>query len=214
MENIPHTDHNHDDLSDEDVPDNRSFTHRRYYNCARNFHESEHYQTFSMCCNNGKIILPPIIAPYEMLDIFSDQTVEGHHFKQNIQAYNHIFSFTSIGVYIDENLATRTRAYVYDTDHENKNRMSKNESLHLDMLEKIENIINTYNPLSTHFTSRVSVLIYMNADFKSKSSHCSFSRLRDIIVQLTSGHLLNIPNTAGYYDPLQYPLLLPNGSYG
>ncbi|XP_028093488.1 uncharacterized protein LOC114293595 [Camellia sinensis] len=37
---------------------------------------------------------------------------------------------------------------------------------------------------------------------------------RDIIVQSTSGHLLNISDIVGYYDPLQYPLLLPYGSYG
>ncbi|KAL7184211.1 hypothetical protein ACSBR2_026376 [Camellia fascicularis] len=36
--------------------------------------------------------------------------------------------------------------YVYDIDHENENRMSKNESFHLDLLEKIKNILNAYNP--------------------------------------------------------------------
>ncbi|KAL7183569.1 hypothetical protein ACSBR2_025880 [Camellia fascicularis] len=38
-------------------------------------------------------------------------------------------------------------------------------------------------------------------------------RPRDIIVQSTSGHLLNIPDIVGYYDSLQYLLLLPYGSY-
>ena len=42
--NIPHVDHNQDALSDEDIPDNRSFIHRRYHNCARNIHESERFQ--------------------------------------------------------------------------------------------------------------------------------------------------------------------------
>ena len=30
---------------------------------------------------------------------------------------------------------------------------------------------------------------------------------RDILVQSTSGQLMNVLDTAGYYDPLQYPLL-------
>ncbi|KAL7212474.1 hypothetical protein ACSBR2_015211 [Camellia fascicularis] len=195
--NIPHVDHNQDGLSDEDILDNRSFIHRRYHNCARNFHESErlqrmqfpapttcrhcnarlfHRETSTMCCNNGTIVLPPITAPNEMIDIFSNQTVEGRHFRQNIRSYNHVFSFTSIGVHVDGNLATRTRGvytfcaqgsiyhkigsllpnssdrprylqlYVYDTNHENENRMSENEELHLDLLDKIKNILNAHDP--------------------------------------------------------------------
>lgn len=37
---------------------------------------------------------------------------------------------------------------------------------------------------------------------------------RDIIVETNSGQLLNVPDTACLYDPLQYPLLLPYGSFG
>ncbi|KAF8391388.1 hypothetical protein HHK36_023692 [Tetracentron sinense] len=37
---------------------------------------------------------------------------------------------------------------------------------------------------------------------------------RDIIVQTRTGHLQNVADTAGYYDPLQYPLLLPYGTHG
>ncbi|KAM5554594.1 hypothetical protein ABKV19_022807 [Rosa sericea] len=37
---------------------------------------------------------------------------------------------------------------------------------------------------------------------------------RDIVVQTMSGQLMNVKDVAGYYDPLQYPLLLPHGSYG
>ncbi|KAL7169288.1 hypothetical protein ACSBR2_034353 [Camellia fascicularis] len=77
----------------------------------------------------------------------------------------------------------------------------------------------------------------MNIDFRSKGQPCNRRqynllttpevvvvivggkeagnlRPRDIIVQSTSGHLLNILDIVGYYDPLQYPLLLPYGSYG
>ncbi|XP_026459925.1 uncharacterized protein LOC113360655 [Papaver somniferum] len=37
---------------------------------------------------------------------------------------------------------------------------------------------------------------------------------RDIIVETNSGKLLNVPDTACFYDPLQYPLLHPYGSFG
>ncbi|KAL0361620.1 UNVERIFIED_CONTAM: hypothetical protein Sradi_3846500 [Sesamum radiatum] len=37
---------------------------------------------------------------------------------------------------------------------------------------------------------------------------------RDIIVQTIGGQLMNVKEFSGYYDPLQYPLLLPYGTYG
>ncbi|XP_028104090.1 uncharacterized protein LOC114303137 [Camellia sinensis] len=286
--NIPHVDHNQDALSDEDIPNNRSFIHRRYHNCARNFHESERFQrmqfpapttcrhcnarlfhreTSTMCWNNRTIILPPVTAPNEMIDIFSDQTVEGRHFRQNIRAYNHVFSFTSMGVHVDENLATRTRGvytfraqgaiyhkigsllpnssdrprylqlYVYDTDHENENRMSENEELHLDLLDKIKNILNTHNPFVHTLRQLAQRLDIHECRLQIKEQprnrpqynlpttlevaavlvggeEAGYLKSRDIIVQSISGHLLNISDIVGYYDPLQYPLLLPSGSYG
>ncbi|XP_024156624.1 uncharacterized protein LOC112164604 [Rosa chinensis] len=39
-------------------------------------------------------------------------------------------------------------------------------------------------------------------------------RGRDIVVQTREGQLLNVQDCAGYSDPLQYPLLLPYGTYG
>ncbi|KAL7175402.1 hypothetical protein ACSBR2_029073 [Camellia fascicularis] len=263
--NIPHVDHNQGALSDEDILDNRSFIYRRYHNCARNSHESERFQrihcyarlfhreTSTMCCNNGTIVLLLVTAPNEMIDIFFDQTVEGHHFRQNIRAYNHVFSFTSMGVHVDENLGTRTRGvytfhaqgaiyhkigsllpnssdrprylqlYVYDTDHENENQMFENEELHLDLLDKIKNILNAHNPFvhilhikeqprnrpQYNLPTAPEVVVVLVGGEEARNL-----RPRDIIVQSTSGHLLNIPDIVGYYDPLQYPLLLPYGSYG
>ncbi|KAK8928519.1 hypothetical protein KSP39_PZI017174 [Platanthera zijinensis] len=37
---------------------------------------------------------------------------------------------------------------------------------------------------------------------------------RDILIETTSGNLISIKEYSGYYDPLQYPLLLPHGTYG
>ena len=103
--------------------------------------------------------MPLIPAPNEMVDLLSEQTTQGRHFRQNIRAYNHVFSFTSMGVHVDENLAGRTRGvytfraqgaiyhkigcllpnaserprylqlYIYDIDHEVENRMLENDIL-------------------------------------------------------------------------------------
>ncbi|XP_073152120.1 uncharacterized protein [Henckelia pumila] len=46
-------------------------------------------------------------------------------------------------------------------------------------------------------------------------NECSYNlSSRDIIIQGIGGHLMNIQDIVGYYDPLQYPLLLPYGTYG
>lgn len=37
---------------------------------------------------------------------------------------------------------------------------------------------------------------------------------RNILVETISGQPITIPDVAGYYDPLQYPLLFPFGTYG
>lgn len=37
---------------------------------------------------------------------------------------------------------------------------------------------------------------------------------RDIVVQTLSGRLWNVQDSLEFFDPLQYPLLLPYGTYG
>ena len=108
-----------------------------------------------MCCLKGRIDLPPIQYPPEMVALFSDQTNEGRHYRQNIRAYNNAFAFTSMGVHVDEriniggrgiytfraqgalyhniggllpNEGNRLRflqAYIHDTEHEVENRIVK-----------------------------------------------------------------------------------------
>ena len=36
---------------------------------------------------------------------------------------------------------------------------------------------------------------------------------KEILVQTFGGNLINVQDTAGYYDPLQYPILFPFGTY-
>ena len=159
------------------------------HNCARNFHETIgvaklhlpapitcphcharlfHHETKDMCCLNGKTIIPLAQSPPEMIELFSAETPQGTHFRQNIRAYNHVFSFTSKGVNVDQNLATggatftfraqgsmyhrigsllpngNTRPrflqmYIYDTDHEVDNRMLERMKHCIEMWLKIYN---------------------------------------------------------------------------
>ncbi|XP_029145802.1 uncharacterized protein [Arachis hypogaea] len=129
-----------------------------------------------MCCNGGKVSLPRVNAPQELLEIFLDPSAEGNHFRKHIRGYNHVFFFTSCGVHIDEQMAitgrgiytfraqdsiyhniggfhpdqgTRSRflqLYIYDTDHELQNRMLENTQLHETLVFKLQQLLHRYNP--------------------------------------------------------------------
>ncbi|KAM5582463.1 hypothetical protein ABKV19_002737, partial [Rosa sericea] len=260
---------------------------RRSHNCARNFHENIgitkyhlpapkicphcharqfYHESKDMCCLNGKIVIPPVQSPPEMAELFSAETPRGAHFRRNIRAYNHVFSFTSMGVHVDQNLATgggtftfraqgsiyhkigtllpnednRPRflqLYIYDTDHELQNRMLENESLHRDVVETIQEILNRHNPFVRtlhHLAQREDLETCRLIIREQPANQRQYSlptesqvaavivgaddaenlRGRDIVVQTREGQLLNVQDCAGYYDPLQYPLLLPYGTYG
>lgn len=68
---------------------------------ARLFYRESH----EICCCKGKVSFPQVIAPQELLHLFLDSSTEARHFRKHIRSYNHIFSFTSIGVHLDESLA-------------------------------------------------------------------------------------------------------------
>jgi hypothetical protein len=211
--------------------------------------------------------LPPIPAPVELHHLFQEQTTQGRHFRQYIRAYNHVFSFTSMGVNVDENIAnarsgvytfraqgsiyhqigsllpiqgSRPRflqIYIYDTEHEIDNRMLENNGLDREILEKIKQVLDQYNPfvhVFRHISQREDLNTCRLIIREQPSTHRQYSlptvsqvaavfvdgtesdviNGRDIVVQTMSGQLMNVKDVAGYYDPLQYPLLLPHGSYG
>ncbi|KMS98139.1 hypothetical protein BVRB_4g095260 [Beta vulgaris subsp. vulgaris] len=106
-----------------------------YRNCARNYTESQGVPIFNLptmttcphcqarlfrsespelCCLNGKVNLPELPLSTDLLDLFSDQSDNGIHFRENIRKYNHVFAFTSMGVEIDDELANaRQGVYTY-----------------------------------------------------------------------------------------------------
>ncbi|KAG6537062.1 hypothetical protein ZIOFF_002140 [Zingiber officinale] len=209
----------------------------------------------------------PINTPVELQSLFAMENEEGRHFRQYVRAYNHVFAFTSMGVHIDETLASgangiytfRTQGNIYhsigsllpsannrprymqmwivDTDNEVNNRLLENQGLRRELLIKIQHILDQYNPFVHIFrqigrrkdipnckliikqqpsnqrqyslptASQVAAVIVHNEGMDNLSG-------RDIIVESVAGSLINIQDVAGYYDPLQYPLLLAYGTYG
>ncbi|XP_073121736.1 uncharacterized protein [Henckelia pumila] len=261
---------------------------RRFHNLARNFigfqtHDQPilpnpttcphcqallfHGETSQLCCRNGRTKLDPILSPVELLELFAMENEEGKHFRQYIRAYNHVFSFTSIGVNIDQALAAGSNGiyafraqgniyhsigsilphengrprymlmYIVDTDHEVDNRLLENQELRRELLVKIQRILDRCNPFVQVFRQIgqrqdiPSCKLIIKQQKSNERQYClptvsqvaavivdnEFSENmngRDIIVEGVNGRLLNIQDVVGYYDPLQYPLLLPYGTYG
>lgn len=127
--------------------------------------------------------------------------------------------------------------YIYDTDHEIENRQQDSVILRPDILQTLQQILDFYNPyvhvlrqlgqrtdiencrliikeliVNRHFhqlptASQVAGII-VDDDCSNSSND------REIIVQTRSETLQRVADAAGFYDPLQYPLLLPRGEQG
>ena len=258
------------------------------YNCAKDFKKGRetiryqlpqpktcrfcnarlfHRKTSSMCCKDGKISLPNIPICHEFMELICEETPRGRHFRQYIRFYNNMFAFTSMGVHVDESLASNSRGiytfraqgaiyhrigsllphtplsvrhiqlYIYDTDLEIQRRMSQSVQAHEDIVRLIQRILDMHNPFVERFRqlSRTPNLHQCKLLIKeqplNQPQYClpSASQMaaiivggeevgslsgREILVQTFSGNLINIQDTAGYYDPLQYPILFPFGTYG
>ncbi|KAL2938245.1 Autophagic-related protein 16.1 [Bienertia sinuspersici] len=122
--------------------------------------------------------------------------------------------------------------YIYDTEHENDHRMAENTSLRVDIIDRIKHILNEHNPFVhklRHLAQRddmheCKLVIKEQPPNQHNYSMPSASQVaaivvggddianlndRDIMVESVTGQLMSIKDTAGYYDPLQYPLLFP-----
>ncbi|XP_057718201.1 uncharacterized protein LOC130932800 [Arachis stenosperma] len=193
---------------------------RTSHNCARNFQENTivlqttlpptrtcthcnarlfHHETFDMCCNGGKVSLPQVNAPQELLDIFLDPSAEGNNFRKHIRGYNHVFSFTSCGVHIDEQLASASHGiYTF--------RLAQRLDVQECSLVIRERPAN--QPQYSLPTASQVAAIIVGDDIET------MVRGRNIKVQTHAGNLRRIQEFVGYYDPLQYPLLFPFGTHG
>lgn len=60
---------------------------------------------FSICCQKGKVDLPHLKKPPQLLlSLIQGLDKRSKHFKENIRAYNSMFAFTSIGGRIQSNI--------------------------------------------------------------------------------------------------------------
>ncbi|KAL9992857.1 hypothetical protein Hdeb2414_s1110g00983001 [Helianthus debilis subsp. tardiflorus] len=59
----------------------------------------------TFCCMSGKTVLANSTIPNELYQLFTSQDDIGKMFRQNIRAYNTNFSFTSMGVTLDDTMA-------------------------------------------------------------------------------------------------------------
>ncbi|GJS62367.1 hypothetical protein Tco_0657151 [Tanacetum coccineum] len=67
----------------------------------------------SFCCMGGKTKLVSQNIPEELYDLFTAQSELGKIFRNNIRAYNTNFSFTSMGVNLDERYSSLASSGVY-----------------------------------------------------------------------------------------------------
>ncbi|CAH1433200.1 unnamed protein product [Lactuca virosa] len=114
--------------------------------------------SYSICCYNGKVELPNLIHPPQLLlDLYSGVTEKSQNFIKNIRRYNIMFAFTSMddktdhvinsggGPYVyrmhgqnyhiagsllpeEGELPKFCQLYIYDTDHEVDNRFNTYDS--------------------------------------------------------------------------------------
>jgi hypothetical protein len=62
--------------------------------------------TFQMCCGNGKVQLPTLIDPPQILQnlLWNRASSQSTNYQQNIRMYNSMFSFTSPGMKFDKKI--------------------------------------------------------------------------------------------------------------
>jgi hypothetical protein len=60
---------------------------------------------FQMCCSNGKVQLPYLKNPPQLLQklLFDSSSKQSKNFQENLRMYNSMFAFTSPGMKFDNN---------------------------------------------------------------------------------------------------------------
>ncbi|CAG8839159.1 5548_t:CDS:2, partial [Cetraspora pellucida] len=113
---------------------------------------------FSVCCGNGKVVLPSMTPlPDLLMQLLTGSTPDFKNFCKNIRAYNAAFVFTSLGTHIDESIVGLlpstsstsphfAQLYVYDTEHEIQNRLDVMPCLEPTIVKELTQMLNNVNP--------------------------------------------------------------------
>ncbi|CAG8641984.1 uncharacterized protein OCT59_003245 [Rhizophagus irregularis] len=179
----------------------------RFWLCKKNRNSSLSSPRFAMCCAGGKVHLPPVLDPPPyLLDLYTSFHSEAISFQKNIRAYNGILACSSFGANIDESFQGQgvsnfkihgriyhrigslmldegqkpvfAQLYIYDSDHENNNRLRIMRDLNAKILQNLQNMLDTYNPYIQNFR-QVRDLLQNDADSADISMRIYCDRLND-----------------------------------
>jgi hypothetical protein len=152
----------------------------KFWLSEKDQNSSQSSPKFAMCCAGGKVRLPPVLDPPPyLLDLYTSSHSDAISFRKNIRTYNGILSCTSFGANIDESFQGHgvlnfkihgqiyhrigsllpdegqnpifAQLYIYDTDHENSNRFRIMHDLNADILQNLQDMLDTYNPYIRNF---------------------------------------------------------------
>lgn len=142
--------------------------------------------TFSTCCMQGKIVLPPLHEPPDILKKFlTDDSPQAKHFRKNIRGFNSSLAFASLGVKEDllqshgpytfrisgsvyhrighlfpsEGKSPKfAQIYIYDIENELRNRIQWNKALHLEVLDGLQKMMHNCNPFIDSFKHTAEII--------------------------------------------------------
>ncbi|KAI5422795.1 hypothetical protein KIW84_045996 [Lathyrus oleraceus] len=143
------------------------------------------------------------------------------------------------GFHLNQGSTSRyLQLYIYDTDHELQNRMRENSILNQVIVYELQKILHQRNFFVIVFRQlalepnieECRLLIKERLSNQPQYSFPSASQVATIVIGggdedtiergkdingiNYDGKLTKVQETMGYYDPLQYPILLPFGTYG
>ncbi|XP_075108897.1 uncharacterized protein LOC142180730 [Nicotiana tabacum] len=184
------------------------------------------HETPTFCCGEGSVRLVNTEVPIQLYELLVDESDEAKEFRRNIRAYNSIFAFMSFGVRLDKELASsRKGVYTFKAQEAN---------LSEEVVTKIRQLMDG-NPyaqflcqLKDHSSFQdLQIRIAANATLDQRvynkpsvdqiaaiwvdGNNPNVSFDREIIVHEHSDNKHRVKHYYGCYDPLQYPLLFPNG---
>jgi len=236
----------------------------------KEYHSSKTTPSFAVCCAGGKVRLPPLLRPPRyLIDLYTSLNSDATSFHKNIRGYNNLLACTSFGANISNEFQGRgvsnfkihgqvyhcigsllpeeghsptfAQLYIYDTEHENRNRHNIMQDLDNNILRHLQDMLDECNPyiqsfrqardiIQSNMTSEISMVIYND---RTNNSHCynaptssdvaaimvgdGYSENptnRDICLRLHDKGLKRISETHPSYDPLHYVLLFPRGDDG
>jgi hypothetical protein len=68
---------------------------------------------FSMCCVNGKVLLPNLLTTPQELEVLTSKERSAVKFRDQIHMYNSVLAFTSLVAKVDESITRGTRPYSF-----------------------------------------------------------------------------------------------------